>query len=445
MFRRVLVANRGEIAVRIIYALKELNIESVAIYSEADENSLHVQLADYAIRIGPPSPKESYLNIPQIMSAASVTGADAIHPGYGFLAENPYFAEICEKSGIKFIGPSARVIEMMGDKIGAKRAMKKAGVPVLPGTDEPVEDIRDALKAADEIGYPVILKAASGGGGRGMRIAHDKGEMMKFFSTSKREAEIAFSDSRIYVEKYIERPRHIEVQIVADEGGRIVYLGERECSIQRRHQKLLEEAPSPVVDEKLRREMGEAALRGAEAIGYTSVGTMEFLLDEKGEYYFMEMNTRIQVEHPVTEWVTGVDLVKTQILIAAGESLDFFQEDIKIRGHAIEVRINAEDPDKDFVPSPGKITLLHIPGGPGVRVDSHIYSGYEIPPHYDSLLAKLIVHGKNRDEAIKRLKRALEEFVIQGVTTTIPLYQKIIEHPDFIKGNTDTTFLEKVL
>ena len=442
MFRRVLVANRGEIAVRIIYALKELGIESVAIYSEGDRDSLHVELADYAICIGPPSPAESYLNIPRIMSAAVISGADALHPGYGFLAENPDFADICERSGIKFIGPDSRLISLMGDKIAAKKLMKEAGVPTLPGYDGEIPDVKTAEKIADEIGYPVILKAAAGGGGRGMRIVESPLELNKSFSTAQSEALASFGDPRIYIEKYIEKPRHIEVQILADTKGNVIHLGERECSIQRRHQKLLEESPSPAVNEEMRRKLGEAAVKGAQSISYVSAGTMEFLMDKNGDFYFMEMNTRIQVEHPVTEMVTGIDLVKEQILIAAGEELSVSQDDVEQRGHAIEVRINAEDPEKGFAPSPGKITLLHLPGGPGVRIDTHIYQGYMIPPYYDSLIAKLIVHGRDRNEAISRMRRALEEFLVHGIATTIPLHQKIVEDPRFVAGDIDTHFLE---
>jgi len=443
MFKRVLVANRGEIAVRIIYALRELGIESVAIYSEADKDSLHVELADYAVCIGPPPPQDSYLNFSRIMSAAVVSGVDAIHPGYGFLAENPDFADLVEKSGFIFIGPSSRHIQFMGDKIEAKRLMKKAGVPVLPGTENPVETLSDARKIVKDIGLPVIIKAASGGGGRGMRIVRNPDALEKAFSMAQKEAEISFGDPRVYIEKYIENPRHIEVQIAADKYGNIIHLGERECSIQRRHQKLLEESPSPAVDEKLRVEMGEAAIKGARAINYHSLGTMEFLLDENGNFYFMEMNTRIQVEHPVTEWVTGIDLVKMQILIAMGEKLPHTQEEINFTGHAIEVRINAEDPDNGFIPNPGKIEFLHFPGGPGVRIDTHIYQGYTIPPCYDSLIGKLIVHDKDRMSAIRRLYRALEETIIKGVKTTVPFYLKLLENEDFQKGNIDTHFLER--
>ena len=443
MFKRVLVANRGEIAVRIIYALRELGVESVAIYSEADKDSLHVELADYAVCIGPPPPQDSYLNFSRIMSAAVVSGVDAIHPGYGFLAENPDFADLVEKSGFIFIGPSSRHIQFMGDKIEAKRLMKEAGVPVLPGTENPVGSLSEARNIVRDIGLPVIIKAASGGGGRGMRIVRNPDALEKAFSMAQKEAEISFGDPRVYIEKYIENPRHIEVQIAADQHGNIIHLGERECSIQRRHQKLLEESPSPAVDENLRTKMGEAAIKGAQAINYHSLGTMEFLLDEDGNFYFMEMNTRIQVEHPVTEWVTGIDLVKMQILIAMGEKLSHTQEEINFKGHAIEVRINAEDPDNGFIPNPGKIEFLHFPGGPGVRIDTHIYQGYTIPPYYDSLIGKLIVHDEDRSSAIKRLYRALEETIIKGVKTTVPFYLKLLKNEDFQKGNIDTHFLER--
>ena len=443
MFKRVLVANRGEIAVRVIYALRELGIESVAIYSEADKDSLHVELADYAVCIGPPPPQDSYLNFSRIISAAVVSGVDAIHPGYGFLAENPDFADLVEKSGFIFIGPSSRHIQFMGDKIEAKRLMKEAGVPVLPGTENPVGSLSEARNIVRDIGLPVIIKAASGGGGRGMRIVRNPDALEKAFSMAQKEAEISFGDPRVYIEKYIENPRHIEIQIAADQHGNIIHLGERECSIQRRHQKLLEESPSPAVDENLRTKMGEAAIKGAQAINYHSLGTMEFLLDEDGNFYFMEMNTRIQVEHPVTEWVTGIDLVKMQILIAMGEKLSHTQKEINFKGHAIEVRINAEDPDNGFIPNPGKIEFLHFPGGPGVRIDTHIYQGYTIPPYYDSLIGKLIVHDEDRSSAIKRLYRALEETIIKGVKTTVPFYLKLLKNEDFQKGNIDTHFLER--
>ncbi len=444
MFKRVLVANRGEIALRIIYALKELGIESVAIYSEADKDALHVNIADYTVCVGPPSPKESYLNIPRIISAAEVSGAEAIHPGYGFLAENPDFAEIVEKAGFTFIGPSADSIRLMGDKIAAKKVMSEAGVPILPGTLEPVSTYEEAKKVVEEIGLPIIIKAAAGGGGRGMRVVEKMEDLKSQIEMAQKEAEVAFSDGRVYIEKFIKRPRHIEVQIIADKQGNVIHLGERECSIQRRHQKLLEESPSVVVDEETRKKLGSIATKGARKIGYYSAGTMEFIRDEEGNFFFMEMNTRIQVEHPVTEWVTEMDLVKEQIKVAAGEPLDITQDDVDLKGHAIEVRINAEDPDKNFAPSPGKITFLHLPGGPGIRVDSAIYHGYEIPPNYDSLLAKLIAKGRTRDEAIARMKRALDEFIIEGVKTTIPLFRRILEHPDFVKGDIDTKFLERL-
>ncbi len=444
MFRRVLIANRGEIALRIIYALKELGIESVAVYSEADEDSLHVQFADYAIKIGPPPPHKSYLNIAQIMSAAEIAGVDAIHPGYGFLAENPEFAQVVEESGFVFIGPPSNVMAMMGDKIEAKRAMRSASVPVLPGVDEPIWDVDKALDIANSIGYPVIIKAAAGGGGRGMRIAKTPEELSDNFKIARAEAAASFGDPRLYVEKYIERPRHIEIQLLGDNYGNVIHLGERECSIQRRHQKLIEESPSPAVDPELRQQIGEAAVKGAKAIGYRSAGTMEFLMDEDGNFYFMEMNTRIQVEHGVTEMVTGIDLVKQQTLIAAGEKLEYAQQDISLHGHAIEARINAEDPEMDFAPFPGKIKLLHKPGGPGIRIDTHVFAGYTIPPHYDSLVAKLIAYGRDRREAIARLRRSLDEFIIDGIKTTIPFHRKIVDHPDFINGNIDTHFIERM-
>jgi len=443
MFKRVLVANRGEIAVRIIRALHELNMEAVAVYSEADKDSLHVEMADYAVCIGPAPAKESYLNFTRILSAAEISGADAIHPGYGFLSENPDFAEMVEASGFVFIGPSAKAMRLMGDKIEARKTMKKVGVPILPGTEDPVDSVEEVKRVVKEIGLPVIIKAAAGGGGRGMRIIRDMEGLERAFHMAQKEAETAFGDPRVYVEKYVERPRHIEIQVIGDKFGNMVYLGERECSIQRRHQKLLEESPSPVVTEDLRRKMGESAVKGALSIGYYSAGTLEFLLDSDGNFYFMEMNTRIQVEHPVTEWVTGEDLIRLQILTAMGEKLPIKQSDVRINGHAIEVRINAEDPDKGFIPSPGTIKTLHLPGGPGVRIDTHIYQGYTIPPHYDSLIAKLIVHDKTRDLAISRLKRALEETVIDGIKTTIPFFLKLIEDENFKRGNIDTHFLER--
>ncbi len=443
MFKRVLVANRGEIAVRIIRALRELGIESVAVYSEGDKDSLHVEMADYAICIGPSSSKDSYINFSRILSAAEIAGVDAIHPGYGFLSENPDFAELVEASGFVFIGPSPQSIRLMGDKIEAKRSMKRVGVPILPGTEDPVTSYDEAYKIVKEIGLPVIIKAAAGGGGKGMRVVREMDALERAFNMAQKEAESAFGDPRVYIEKYVERPRHIEVQVIGDRHGNMVYLGERECSIQRRHQKLLEESPSPAVNDETRKQIGEIAVKGALSIGYYSAGTLEFLMDQEGNFYFMEMNTRIQVEHPVTELVTGEDLVKLQILVAMGEKLPIKQEDVKIKGHAIEVRINAEDPERGFLPSPGKITLLYLPGGPGVRVDTHIYQGYSIPPYYDSLIAKIIVHDKDRPSAIARLRRALEETVIDGIRTTIPFFLKLIENEDFVKGNLDTHFLER--
>ncbi|MGB4340231.1 MAG: acetyl-CoA carboxylase biotin carboxylase subunit [Candidatus Hydrothermia bacterium] len=443
MFKRVLVANRGEIAVRIIRALKELGIESVAIYSDADGDALHVEMADYAVCIGPASPKDSYLNFSKILSAAEISDADAIHPGYGFLSENPDFAELVEATGITFIGPSHSSMKLMGDKIEARKTMKRAGVPVIPGTEEPAESIKDVKDVIEEVGFPVIIKAAASGGGRGMRIVGDATGLEKAFYMARKEAENAFGDPRVYVEKYFEKPRHIEIQVLGDKFGNMVYLGERECSIQRRHQKLLEESPSPVINENLRQLMGGKAVEGALSIGYYSAGTLEFLLDPEDNFYFMEMNTRIQVEHPVTEWVTGEDLVRLQILVAMGEKLPISQKDVKISGHAIEVRVNAEDPDRGFIPSPGTIKVLHLPGGPGVRVDTHVYQGYTIPSSYDSLIAKIIVHDKDRPLTISRLKRALEETVIDGLDTTIPFFLKLIEDENFINGNIDTHFLER--
>ncbi len=442
MFKRVLIANRGEIAVRIIYALKELGIESVAVYSEADSESLHVALADYAVCIGPPDPKKSYLNIPQILSAAHVMGAEAIHPGYGFLAENPIFAEVVHENGLTFIGPSPKTMRLAGDKQLTKKVLEEAGLPVIPGTGETIKTVKDAHNAVEEIGgYPVLIKAKAGGGGRGMRIINSDDDLDRFFPVAQREAETAFGDPGLYVEKYIDRPKHIEVQVVADKYGNVVALGERECSIQRRYQKLLEE--SPVLSADKREKLLDYAITAAKYLQYHSVGTFEFLMDRDGNFYFMELNTRLQVEHPVTEMVTGIDLVKTQILIAAGEKLEINQADVNIHGHAIEVRINAEDVTRDFTPTPGTITRLHFPGGPGVRIDSHIYQGYTVPPYYDSLLAKLIVHDVDRDSAISRLKRALEETYIEGVSTTVPFFIKLIETPEFLSGTYDVRFVER--
>lgn len=444
MFKKVLIANRGEIALRIIRACKELGISTVAVHSEADTDSLHVSFADEAVCIGPAPSNESYLDPRRIISAAEITGADAIHPGYGFLAENADFADMCENSGIKFIGPSTQVIRDMGNKSRAKEMMIKAGVPVVPGSEGVVESLEQGLTIAEEIGYPIILKAVSGGGGRGMRIIRAKEDFETNFQMAQAEARGAFGDPSMYIEKYIENPRHIEIQILADEHGNVVHLGERECSIQRRHQKLLEEAPSIAIDPELRQRMGNVAAKGAKGVGYFSAGTIEFLLDSDHNFYFMEMNTRIQVEHPVTEIVANMDLVKEQICIAAGEKLDVSQKDIEIKGHAIECRINAEDWEKNFMPNPGKVEVFHLPGGPGIRIDSHVYQEYQIPPFYDSLIAKLIAYGRDRQEALARMNRALDEFFIEGVKTTIPFHKKLINHPDFVSGKFDTGFLDRV-
>ncbi|MBE0447539.1 MAG: acetyl-CoA carboxylase biotin carboxylase subunit [Actinobacteria bacterium] len=443
MFQKVLIANRGEIAVRVIRACKELRIPTVAIYSEADAEALHTKLADEAICVGPAQTHRSYLNIPNIISAAEVTGADAIHPGYGFLAENPQFADICRSCHITFIGPSAEAIESMGHKSEARRRMMEAGIPVTPGTLGSISDGKEALKLAEEIGYPVIIKASAGGGGRGMRIAQNERELLKFLQMAQSEAKAAFGSDDVYIERYVDEPRHVEFQILADRHGNIIHLGDRDCSIQRRHQKLIEESPSPSISEKTRKEMGEVAIKAAKTIGYINAGTIEFLVGPDGSYYFMEMNTRVQVEHPVTEMVTGMDIIKEQIRIAAGEKLSYKQEDIKQIGHAIEFRINAEDPSKDFMPAGGTITLFNPPGGPGVRVDSHLYTGYEVPNYYDSLLAKLIVWGKNRDEAISRGQRALEECVIMGIATTIPFHLRVLENAFFRKGEVYTNFISR--
>jgi acetyl-CoA carboxylase biotin carboxylase subunit len=446
MFDKILIANRGEIAVRIIRACKELGIRTMAVYSKADANSLHVQLADEALCIGEGPSKESYLKIDRIISAAEVGDVEAIHPGYGFLAENAHFAEVCENCNIKFIGPPSSAIRSMGDKVAARETMKKAGVPVVPGSDGPVDNESDALKIARKIGYPVIVKAAGGGGGRGMRVAHNDPALVKGFHTARAEAERAFSNSMVYIEKYIENPRHIEFQILADRKGKVLHLGERDCSLQRRHQKLLEESPSPIMTADLRKKMGKAAVKAAEAVKYVNAGTIEFLYSEaEKEFYFIEMNTRVQVEHPVTEEVTGIDIVKEQIRIAAGEELGYDQKDIQFTRCAIECRINAEDPFNDFRPSPGKIEFMHVPGGHGVRVDKHAYSGYEIPPHYDSLLAKLIAYGNTRREAIDRMSRALDEFMIRGVHTTIPLHKVILKDPNFRRGRYSTAFIERLM
>ena len=444
MFKKVLIANRGEIAIRIIRACKELGIKTVAIYSTVDENALHTVFADEAVCIGPSPSAQSYLNTTRIISAAEITGADAIHPGYGFLAENAQFAEVCNSCEITFIGPSADNIKRMGDKAEAKKTMIEAGVPVIPGSEGVIQKEEEAKKLASEIGYPVMLKAVAGGGGKGMRIVRDSTTMENSFMMARAEAEAAFGNAGLYMEKYVENPRHIEIQILGDQHGNVVHLGERECSIQRRHQKLIEESPSPIVNEKMRKEMGESAVKGASHVGYYSTGTMEFLVDKNLNYYFMEMNTRIQVEHPVTEMVYNVDLIKEQILVATGEKLRLKQTALKPLGHSIECRINAEDPSNNFIPSPGEITSFYQPGGPGTRVDTHIYATYKIPPYYDSLIAKLIVHGKDRKEAIDRLARALDEFVIEGIKTTIPFHKYVIRTKEFISGKFDTNFIEKI-
>ncbi|MEO8257123.1 MAG: acetyl-CoA carboxylase biotin carboxylase subunit [Acidobacteriota bacterium] len=444
MFKKILIANRGEVALRIIYACRELGIRTVAVYSEADENSLHVRFADEDVRIGPARSADSYLNVPAIITAAEITGADAIHPGYGFLSESAYLAEVCEACHIKFIGPSPQVIRMMGDKARARRVMKKAGVPVLPGSDGPLEHGEKALKLAKEIGFPVIVKATAGGGGRGMRVVRTAGELGHAVSSAQQEASAAFGIGDVYIEKYIESPRHIEFQILGDQHGSVVHLGERECSIQRRHQKLLEESPSPVLSDKMRRRIGGIVIDAAKAVQYTNAGTFEFLMDRDGRFYFMETNTRLQVEHPVTEMVTGVDIVKEQIRIAAGERLSFRQSEVTFTGHSIECRINAEDPET-FVPSPGVIHVFSVPGGPGVRLETFAHSDCTISPYYDSMIAKIITHGRDRHEAIARMRRTLEMTVIQGIKTTIPLHLRILSDPDFIAGNFTTSFMERFL
>jgi len=417
-----------------------MGIRTVAVYSEADRNSLHAQFADEAVCIGKPQSKESYLNIPAIISAAEVTDAEAIHPGYGFLSENTHFAQICESSKITFIGPSPEAISRMGDKSVARETMKKAKVPVVPGSEGVIKDEKEAIKAAEKIGYPVMIKASAGGGGKGMRIAPDKEGLISGFHMARNEAQAAFGNNEIYIERYIDEARHIEIQILADKFGNTIHLRERECSIQRRHQKLIEETPSPAINERLRDKMGRAAVQAARAVDYFSAGTVEFILDKQGDFYFMEMNTRIQVEHPITEMITGVDLVKEQICIAAGQRLTYQQPDISCNGHSIECRINAEDPDNNFMPSPGEVTEYHPPGGPGVRIDSHLYKGYVIPPYYDSLIAKLIVHAEDRNSAIIRMRRALEEFIIEGIKTTIPFHLKVLNHEGFQKGEYSTNF-----
>ncbi|MFL6281304.1 MAG: acetyl-CoA carboxylase biotin carboxylase subunit [Vicinamibacterales bacterium] len=444
MFKKILIANRGEIALRVICACRELGIKTVAVYSEADENSLHVRFADEDVCIGPARSSDSYLSVPAVISAAEITGADAIHPGYGFLSESAYLAEVCEACHIRFIGPAPNVIRLLGDKARARRAMKKAGLPVLPGSDGPVESEEKAHRVAKDLGYPVIIKAVAGGGGRGMRVIRAAGELAKSLKTAQREAEAAFGVGDVYLEKYVENPRHIEFQVLGDHHGAVVHLGERECSIQRRHQKLLEEGPSVAVTEKMRRKLGSTVVDAARAVQYTNAGTFEFLLDDKGNFFFLEVNTRVQVEHPVTEFITGVDIVKEQIRIAAGERLSFKQGDVTFNGHSIECRINAEDPDT-FAPSPGIVHAFSVPGGPGVRIDTFLHSECTVSPYYDSMIAKIIVHGRDRHEAIARMRRTLEMSVIEGIKTSIPLHLKILAEPDFIAGRLGTGFMNRFL
>jgi acetyl-CoA carboxylase biotin carboxylase subunit len=443
MFKKILIANRGEIAVRIIRACNEMGIQTVAVYSEIDKDALHTQMADEAVCIGPAKSKDSYLNMQNILSATVLTGAEAIHPGFGFLSENSKFAQMCEECNIKFIGPDSQNIDNMGNKLKAREIMIKAGVPVVPGSEGAITSETEALKMAEEIGYPIMIKASAGGGGRGIRVITKVEDLLSAFNSAKTEALTAFGDDTMYMEKFIEEPRHIEFQILADEHGNVIHLGERDCSIQRRNQKVIEEAPGPVMTEELRKQMGEVAVKAAKSINYKNAGTIEFLLDKHGKYYFMEMNTRIQVEHPITEMITGVDLIKAQIEIASGQVLTHKQEDIKIQGHAIECRINAENPSKNFMPCPGEIKSLHIPGGYGVRLDSAAYQGYKIPPTYDSMIGKLIVHGKDRQEALCKMRRALGEFIIEGVDTNIDFQFKIVNNENFIKGNFDTSFISK--
>ena len=442
MYKKILIANRGEIALRVIRACHELGLKSVAVYSTVDKDSLHVKFADEAICIGPPDSRDSYLNIPNIISAGEITNADAIHPGYGFLAENADFSNICKENGFSFIGPTGDIINAMGDKAQAKKTMKSAGLPIIPGNEGILNSVNEASEIASKIGYPVMLKASAGGGGRGMRLVNKESELEHAYSTASGEAKNAFNNGDLYIEKFIEEPRHIEIQILADAHGNAVSLGERECSIQRRHQKLIEESPSVAVDEALRKQMGEAAVAGAKAVNYVGVGTVEFLLDKNKDFFFMEMNTRIQVEHPITEMVTGADLIKWQVLTHAGDNFPDYLYDMKLRGHSIECRINAEDPDMNFAPSPMKIESFHMPGGKGVRIDSHAYAGYQIPSNYDSLIGKLIVHSPNRESAINRMERALEETIIEGPKTTIPFHQAIMKNKKFRQGDFDTSFLE---
>jgi acetyl-CoA carboxylase biotin carboxylase subunit len=441
MFEKVLIANRGEIAVRIVRACQELGVRAVVAYSQADRDSLAVRLADEAVCIGPAAPARSYLNTPALITAALITGCDAVHPGYGFLSENAYFAEICQECSLTFIGPSPEAIRLMGDKAVARQTMRAAGMPVIPGSDGALRSIDEASELAREIGFPVLLQAVAGGGGRGMRVVQEEAELARAYATAKAEAEAAFGQGELYLERYLTGMRHVEIQVLADQYGNAIYLGERDCSIQRRHQKIIEEGPSPAVDADLRARMGQAAIGGVQAIGYTNAGTMECLLGPDGHFYFMEMNTRIQVEHPVTEQITGVDLVKWQLRIAAGERLTLAQKDVRIRGHAIECRINAEDPERDFLPSAGEVEFFLPPGGPGVRVDSHIYAGYIPPGTYDSLLAKIITWGQDRDEALARMRRALSECIVTGVTTTMPFQLALLNDPDFRRGEIDLSFL----
>ena len=445
MFDKVLIANRGEIAVRIVRACQELGVRAVVAYSIADRDSLAVRLADEAVCIGPAAPARSYLNPPALITAAMITGCDAVHPGYGFLSENPYFAEICQECSLTFIGPSPEAIRLMGDKAVARQTMRAAGMPVIPGSDGVLRSVEEAADLANEIGYPVLLKAVAGGGGRGMRVVQEESELARAYATAKAEAEAAFGQGDLYLERYLVGMRHVEIQVLADNYGNAIYLGERDCSVQRRHQKIIEEGPSPVVSPELRAAMGEAAMRGVHAIGYSNAGTMECLLGPDGMFYFMEMNTRIQVEHPVTELITGVDLVKWQLRIAAGERLTLTQKDVRIRGHAIECRINAEDPERDFLPSAGEVEFFLPPGGPGVRVDSHIYAGYTPPGTYDSLLAKIITWGSDRDEALTRMRRALSECIVTGVKTSMPFQLALLNEPDFRRGEIDLSFLPNLM
>lgn len=443
MLKKVLIANRGEIAVRIIRACREMGIRTVAVYSEADKEALHTKLADEAVCIGPAQSAKSYLNIKAILEAACLTGADSIHPGFGFLSENSNFAKICEEIGIKFIGPNYKLIDLLGNKSKAKETMKRAGVPVVPGSDGLIYSKEQAINLAEKIKYPVMLKASAGGGGRGIRIAHSKQELENVYDLVKQEAKVSFNDDSLYLEKFIENPRHVEIQVLGDEFGNAIHLGERDCSIQRRNQKVLEETPSPVLDDKLRAKMGETAVKAVKEIGYSNAGTIEFLVDKNKDFYFMEMNTRVQVEHPITEMITGIDIIKEQIKIASGEKLSYTQKEIKFTGHSMEARINAEDPEKNFMPCPGTVKELHLPGGNGIRIDTAIYAGYKIPPTYDSMIAKVIVHGKDRNESIAKMKSALAELVVDGVTTNIEFILKILDDEDFKNNNYDTSFIAK--